>query len=67
MKISSIPNIKTIKKASEEIDYSSRLIGREGRAMVALSFTRVKGMAVGIVGAFIILVLLPFIVKLCGI
>lgn len=67
MKISSTPNLKTIKKASEEIDYSSRLIGREGRAMVALSFTRVKGMAWGIVAAFVLLVLLPYIAKLCGI
>lgn len=66
MKISSSPNTKSIKKVSEEIDYSSKLIGREGRAIVALNFTRVRGIGWGIVAAFIILVVLPCIVKLCG-
>ncbi len=66
MKISSTPNTKSLKKVSEDIDYSSKLIGREGRAMVALSFTRVKGIAWGIVAAFVLIVLLPYIAKLCG-
>ena len=66
MKISSTPNTKSLKKVSEDIDYSSKLIGREGRAMVALSFTRVKVIAWGIVAAFVLIVLLPYIAKLCG-
>ncbi|MGN1185504.1 MAG: tetrahydromethanopterin S-methyltransferase subunit F [Methanobrevibacter wolinii] len=48
------------------MDYKSKLIGRQGRAYSALSVSRVKGIGIGIAFAFILLVLLPYIAKLCG-
>jgi tetrahydromethanopterin S-methyltransferase subunit F len=66
VQISNKPNVRGLKNTAEEIEYSSKLIGREGRAYTALSFTRAKGIAIGITLAFVLLILLPYIAKLCG-
>ena len=66
VKISTNPNVRGINNVSENIDYKSKLIGRQGRAYSALSVSRVKGIGIGSAFAFILLVLLPYIAKLCG-
>ncbi|OWT33235.1 tetrahydromethanopterin S-methyltransferase subunit F [Methanobrevibacter sp. 87.7] len=66
VKISTNPNVRGINNVSENINYKSKLIGRQGRIFSALSASRVKGMGIGIAFAFILIVLLPYIAKLCG-
>ena len=66
VQISNKPNINGIKNASEDADYSSKLIAREGKLFAGLLATRTQGFAIGIRLAVILLVLIPAIVKLCG-
>ena len=66
VQISNKPNIHGIKKASEDVEYSSKLIAREGKLFAGLLATRVKGIAYGIGLAVLLVVIIPLIAMLCG-
>ncbi|MEE1157688.1 MAG: tetrahydromethanopterin S-methyltransferase subunit F [Methanobrevibacter sp.] len=66
VEISNKPNVTGIKKASEEAEYSSKLLAREGKLFAGLLATRVKGIALGICIALLLIVIIPFIAKACG-
>ena len=66
VKISNKPYMTGIKDASEDADYSSKLIAREGKLFAGLLATRTQGFAIGILLSVILLVLIPAIVKLYG-
>jgi len=66
VQISNKPNVTGIKKASEEAEYSSKLLAREGKLFAGLLATRVKGIALGICIALLLIVIIPFIAKACG-
>lgn len=66
VKISNEPNVNGIKKVSEDMEYGSRLIAREGKLFGGLLATRVKGIAYGILLALVLIVIIPLIAVLCG-
>lgn len=66
VKISSKPNVRGIKKVSGDIEYRSKLVGREGRLFAGLISTRFSGMALGLFIAVLLVVIIPFIAKLFG-
>ena len=66
VQISNKPNISSIKDVSEDAEYSSKLLAREGKLFAGLITTRFKGLAIGIVLAVLLLVVIPAIAKLCG-
>ena len=66
VQISNKPNISGIKDVSEDAEYSSKLLAREGQLFAGLITTRFKGFAIGIVLAVLLLVVIPAIAKLCG-
>ena len=66
VQISNKPNISGIKDVSEDAEYSSKLLAREGKLFAGLITTRIKGFAIGIVLAVLLLVVIPAIAKLCG-
>jgi tetrahydromethanopterin S-methyltransferase subunit F len=66
VRISNKPNVRGIKKVSENIDYRSKLIGREGRLFAGLLDTRFTGIALGIFIAVLLVIIIPFIAKLLG-
>ena len=66
VQISNKPNISGIKDVSEDAEYSSKLLAREGKLFAGLITTRFKGVAIGIVLAVLLLVVIPAIAKLCG-
>ena len=66
VQISNKPNVSGIKKASEDAEYSSKLLAREGKLFAGLLATRVKGIALGICIALLLVVIIPFIAKACG-
>ncbi|MBQ9026795.1 MAG: tetrahydromethanopterin S-methyltransferase subunit F [Methanobrevibacter sp.] len=66
VQISNKPNISGLKKASEDAEYSSKLIAREGKLFAGLLATRVKGIALGICLAVLLVVIIPYIAILCG-
>lgn len=66
VQISNKPNISGIKNASEDAEYSSKLIAREGKLFAGLLATRVKGIACGIGIAVLLVVIIPLIAMLCG-
>ena len=66
VQISNKPNVGGIKKASEEAEYSSKLIAREGKLFAGLLATRVKGIALGICIALLLVVVIPYIAMFCG-
>jgi len=66
VQISNKPNIQGIKKASEDVEYSSKLIAREGKLFAGLLATRVKGIAFGMCLAILLVVIIPFIAMFCG-
>ena len=66
VEISNKPNISGLKKASEEAEYSSKLLAREGKLFAGLLATRVKGIALGICIALLLVVIIPFIARACG-
>jgi len=67
VQISNKPNIHGIKKASEDVEYSSKLIAREGKLFAGLLATRVKGIAFGMCLAILLVVIIPFIAMFCGV
>ena len=66
VQISNKPNVSGIKKASEEAEYSSKLLAREGKLFAGVLATRVKGIALGICIALLLVVIIPFIARACG-
>ena len=66
VQISNKPNIHGIKKASEDVEYSSKLIARDGKLFAGLLATRVKGIAFGMCLAILLVVIIPFIAMFCG-
>ncbi len=66
VQISNKPNMNGIKSVSENADYSSKLLAREGKLFAGLSATRVQGFAIGIILSLVLLVIIPALVKLCG-
>ena len=66
VQISNKPNMNGIKNVSENADYSSKLLAREGKLFAGLSATRVQGFAIGIILSLVLLVIIPALVKLCG-
>ena len=66
VKFSNKPNTRGIKNTSSNIEYRSKLIGREGRLYAGVNSTRFSGMAIGIGLALALAVVIPFLAKLCG-
>lgn len=66
VKISNKPNVNGIKEVSEDMEYGSKLIAREGKLYAGLLTTRFKGFAVGILLAILLIIIIPFIAKTCG-
>ena len=66
VQISNKPNVGGIKKASEEAEYSSKLLAREGKLFAGLLATRFKGFAIGACLALLLIVIIPFIAKILG-
>ena len=64
VRLSNKPNVRGIKKVSEDIKYKSQLIGREGRLFAGLISTRFTGIGLGLAIAFILVVLIPYLAKL---
>lgn len=56
--ISNKPNIRGIRKVTEDVKYRTQLIGRDHRLFAGLIATRIYGMAVGFILA--ILLIAPF-------
>ena len=52
VQISNKPNISGIKDVSEDAEYSSKLLAREGKLFAGLITTRFKGFAIGISSSF---------------
>lgn len=66
VKFSSKPNVRGIKNASSDIEYRSKLIGREGRLFAGLITTRFSGIAIGLGIAILLMIVIPYIAKLLG-
>ena len=66
VQISNKPNIGGMKNAAEDAEYSSKLIARDGKLFAGLLATRVKGFAIGICIALLLVVIIPALAKACG-
>ncbi|MCQ2737286.1 MAG: tetrahydromethanopterin S-methyltransferase subunit F [archaeon] len=66
VRFSNKPNVRGIKNASSDIEYRSKLIGREGRLFAGVISTRFSGIALGLGLAILLMIVIPFIAKLCG-
>lgn len=66
VKFSNKPNIRGIKNASSDLEYRSKLLGREGRLYAGLISTRFAGISMGILLALCLVVVIPYLAKLCG-
>ena len=64
--ISNKPNIKGMKTAAEDAEYSSKLLAREGKLFAGLLATRFKGFAFGGCIAILLIVIIPVIAKVLG-
>ncbi|MDO5848151.1 MAG: tetrahydromethanopterin S-methyltransferase subunit F [Methanobrevibacter sp.] len=67
VRISNKPNMSGIKNVSDDMEYGSKLIAREGKLFAGLITTRVKGFAIGILLAILLVIIIPFIAKACGV
>ena len=66
VQISNKPNISGLKSAADDAEYSSKLIAREGKLFAGLLATRVKGIAFGICISLLLVVIIPFLARACG-
>ncbi|MBQ2831876.1 tetrahydromethanopterin S-methyltransferase subunit F [Methanobrevibacter sp.] len=66
VQISNKPNIGGMKNAAEDAEYSSKLIARDGKLFAGLLATRVKGFAIGMCIAVLLVVIIPALAKACG-
>ena len=66
VEISNKPNISGMKTAADNAEYSSKLLAREGKLYAGLLATRVKGIALGICIALLLVVIIPFLARACG-
>jgi len=64
VKLSNKPNVRGIKNVSADVKYKSQLIGREGRLFAGLLSTRITGIGLGLAIAFVLVVLIPYLVSL---
>lgn len=64
VKLSNKPNVRGIKNVSEDVKYRSQLIGREGRLFAGLISTRFTGTGLGLSIAFVLIVVIPYLVGL---
>ena len=55
-----------MKNAAEDAEYSSKLIARDGKLFAGLLATRVKGFAIGMCIAVLLVVIIPALAKACG-
>jgi len=67
VKFSNKPNMKGISNVAEDTNYKSKMIGREGRLFAGVLATRITGMVYGVIIAFVLVVLIPFLVKTIGV
>jgi len=67
VKFSNKPNMRGINSVAEDTRYKSQMVGREGRLWAGVLATRITGMTYGILFAFVLFVLIPFLVKIIGI
>lgn len=66
VQISNKPNIGGMKTAADDAEYSSKLIARDGKLFAGLLATRVKGFAIGMFIAVLLVVIIPALAKACG-
>ena len=66
IKFSNKPNVRGIKKVTEDTKYRTQLIGRDGRLFAGVVVTRVKGIAYGI-AIPLVLVGVPVVLKALGV
>ena len=66
VQISNKPNIGGMKTAADDAEYSSKLVAREGKLFAGLLATRVKGIAIGMCIAALLLVIIPALAKVCA-
>ena len=66
VEISNKPIVSGIRNASDDAEYSSKLIAREGKLFAGLLATRVKRIALGICIALLLVVVIPYIAMFCG-
>ena len=66
VQISNKPNIGGMKTAADDAEYSSKLVAREGKLFAGLLATRVKGIAIGMCIAALLLVIIPALAKAFG-
>lgn len=66
VKFSNKPNVRGIKNTSSNIEYRSKLIAREGKLFAGLMSTRASGIALGLGLAILLMIVIPFLAKLCG-
>jgi len=64
VKLSNKPNVRGIKSVSADVKYRTQLIGREGRLFAGLSSTRVTGFVLGLAIAFVLVIVIPYLVNL---
>lgn len=64
VKLSNKPNIRGIKNVAADVKYRTQLIGREGRPLAGLTSTRITGIGLGLAIAFVLVVLIPYLVNL---
>ena len=64
VKLSNKPNTRGIKNVAADVKYRTQLIGREGRPFAGLISTRITGIGLGLALAFILVILIPYLVKL---
>jgi tetrahydromethanopterin S-methyltransferase subunit F len=65
MLISNKPNIRGIRKVAADVKYRTQLIGRDQRLFAGLIATRIEGMALGFILAFV-LVFIPYLLRING-
>lgn len=66
VKFSNKPNMKGIKSTTDNVEESAKLIGRKGRLWAGLYSTRLKGITYGVILAFVLVAVIPFIAKAFG-
>ena len=66
VRFSNKPVTRGIKDAASAVEYRSKLLGREGRLYAGLITTRFSGISISILIALILVVIIPYLAKLCG-
>jgi tetrahydromethanopterin S-methyltransferase subunit F len=64
VKLSNKPNVRGIKNVAADVKYKTQIIGRSGRPFAGLFSTRVTGIVLGLAIAFVLVILIPYLVNL---